>query len=119
MGEATFASTDLSQMNTPLTTLRNVGVIEPRFGASPSSHSSYDYSVPGFGIGRLKEQGVGALSLNPDLMQALGYKTPFDFPIGVQPGVSSPVRAMQMKPQGGILDEKTLRFLEELQKGNR
>jgi hypothetical protein len=26
---------------------------------------------------------------------------------------------MQMKPQGGILDEKTLRFLEELQKGNR
>jgi hypothetical protein len=119
MGEATYASTDLSQMNTPLTTLRNVGVIEPRFGASPSSHSSYDYSVPGFGIGRLKEQGVGALSLNPDLMQALGYKTPFDFPIGVQPGVSSPVRAMQMKPQGGILDEKTLRFLEELQKGNR
>ena len=52
-------------------------------------------------------------------MQTLGYKTPFDFPIGVQPGVSSPVRAMQMKPQGGILDEKTLRFLEELQKGNR
>jgi hypothetical protein len=119
MGEATYASTDLSQMNTPLTTLRNVGVIEPRFGASPSSHSSYDYSVPGFGVGRLKEQGVGALALSPDVMQTLGYKTPFDFPIGVQPGVSSPVRAMQMKPQGGILDEKTLRFLEELQKGNR
>lgn len=119
MGEATYASTDLSQMNTPLTTLRNVGVIEPKFGASPSSHSSYNYSVPGFGVGRLKEQGVGALALDPALMQALGYKTPFDFPTGVQPGVSSPVRAMQMKPQGGILDEKTLRFLEELQKGNQ
>jgi hypothetical protein len=112
-GEATYAATDLEQMNTPLTTLRNVGVIDPRFAASPSSHASYNYSIPGRGVGRLKEN-IGALGLSPDVMAALNYETPFDFPVGVQPGTKSPLRAMQMKPQGGILDYETLRFLEGL-----
>ena len=49
-------------------------------------------------------------------MAELGYKTPFDFPVGVQPGTKSPLRAMQMKPQGGLLDYETLRFLEKLLK---
>ena len=100
-------------MNTPLTTLRNVGIIDPRFGASPSSHASYNYSIPGRGVGRLKEN-IGALGLSPDVMAALNYETPFDFPVGVQPGTKSPLRAMQMKPQGGVLDYDTLRFLEGL-----
>jgi hypothetical protein len=118
-GEAIYASTDLDQINTPLTTLRNVGIIDPRFGASPSSHSSYSYSIPGRGVGRLKEN-IGALGLSPDVMAALKYKTPFDFPVGVQPGTKSPLRAMQMKPQGGILDYETLRFLEGLlEKGKK
>ena len=112
-GEAVYAATDLDQMNTPLTTLRNVGIIDPRFGASPSSHASYNYSIPGRGVGRLKEN-IGALGLSPDVMAALNYKTPFDFPVGVQPGTKSPLRAMQMKPQGGILDYETLKFLEGL-----
>lgn len=112
-GEAIYASTDLDQMNTPLTTLRNVGIIDPRFGASPSSHASYNYSIPGRGVGRLKEN-IGALGLSPDVMAALNYETPFDFPVGVQPGTKSPLRAMQMKPQGGVLDYETLRFLEGL-----
>jgi hypothetical protein len=112
-GEAIYASTDLDQINTPLTTLRNVGIIDPRFGASPSSHASYNYSIPGRGVGRLKEN-IGALGLSPDVMAALKYETPFDFPVGVQPGTKSPLRAMQMKPQGGLLDYETLRFLEGL-----
>jgi hypothetical protein len=112
-GEAVYAATDLDQMNTPLTTLRNVGIIDPRFGASPSSHASYNYSIPGRGVGRLKEN-IGALGLSPDVMAALNYETPFDFPVGVQPGTKSPLRAMQMKPQGGVLDYATLRFLEGL-----
>jgi hypothetical protein len=114
-GEAIYAATDLDQINTPLTTLRNVGIIDPRFGASPSSHSSYSFSVPGRGEGRLKED-IGALGLSPDVMAALNYETPFDFPVGVQPGTKSPLRAMQMKPQGGVLDYETLRFLEGLLK---
>jgi hypothetical protein len=114
LGEATYAATDLSQIGAPLTSLRNVGIIEPRFAASPSSHSSYRYSVPGQGRGVLKEKNIGALALQPSLMKALGYETPFDFPVGVQPGVSSPVRAMQMGPQTGILDNDTLRFIERM-----
>ena len=115
-GEATYASTDLTQIGAPLTTLKNVGIIDPRFGASPSSHASYNYSIPGRGLGVLREKNIGALALSPDVMAELGYKTPFDFPVGVQPGTKSPLRAMQMKPQGGLLDYETLRFLEKLLK---
>lgn len=118
MGEAVYAATDLDQMNTPLTTLRNVGIIDPRYGASPSSHASYNFSVPGRGEGVLEEE-IGALGLSPDVMAALGYETPFDFPVGVQPGTKSPLRAMQMKPQGGVLDYKVLRFLDDLLKGKK
>ena len=119
IGEATYAATDLDQIGAPLTTLRNVGVIDPRFAASPSSHQSYDYSIPGRGVGVLKEKNLGALALTPDVMKALGYATPFDFPVGVQPGTKSPLRAMQMKPQGGILGYDVLRFIEGLQEGNQ
>lgn len=115
-GEATYAATDLTQIGAPLTTLKNIGIIDPRFGASPSSHASYNYSIPGRGLGVLKEKNIGALALSPDVMAELGYKTPFDFPVGVQPGTKSPLRAMQMKPQGGLLDYETLRFLEKLLK---
>ena len=118
MGEAVYAATDLDQMNTPLTTLRNVGIIDPKYGASPSSHASYNFSVPGRGEGVLEEE-IGALGLSPDVMAALGYETPFDFPVGVQPGTKSPLRAMQMKPQGGVLDYKVLRFLDDLLKGKK
>lgn len=119
IGEATYAATDLDQIGAPLTTLRNVGVIDPRFAASPSSHHSYDYSIPGRGLGVLKEKNLGALALSPDVMQELGYATPFDFPVGVQPGTKSPLRAMQMKPQGGVLDYDVLRFIQRLQEENQ
>lgn len=114
IGEATYAATDLGQLGAPLTSLRNVGVIDPRVAAFPSTHPSYNYSVPGRGIGVLKEKNLGALALSPDVMRDLGYVTPFDFPVGVQPGVKSPLRTMQMKPQGGVLDYDTLRFIEQL-----
>jgi hypothetical protein len=114
LGEATYAATDLSQLGAPITSLRNVGVIDPRFAASPSSHYSYKYGVPGQGRGVLAEENLGALALQPGLMRRLGYKTPFDFPRGVQPGVRSPLRSMQMAPQSGVLDHDTLRFIEAM-----
>ena len=115
MGSATYAATDLSQIGTPLMTLRNVGVIDPRFAASPSSHHSYSFSVPGHGEGRLKEGGIGALALNPDLMEALGYKTPFDYPVGVVSGVENPRRKYETQLQGGLITDKALRLIERLQ----
>ena len=119
LGEATYAATDLNQIGAPLTSLRNVGKIDPRFAASPSSHYSYKYSVPGEGVGVLKEKNLGALALSPKEMKDRGYKTPFDFPVGVKPGVSSPLRSMQMAPQGGVLDYDTLRFIQDLLKDTK
>lgn len=114
LGEATYAATDLSQIGAPLMTLRNVGVIDPRFAASPSSHPSYSFHVPGYGLGRLKEPDIGALALDPDLMARLGYKSPFDYPIGVAPGVENPRRAYELKPKGGLITEDTLRLIQRL-----
>lgn len=115
IGEGIYAATDLDQIGAPLTSLRNVGFIDPSFSVQPSSNASYRSSVPGEGRGRLRETNLGAFALDPDLMQDYGYETPFDFPVGVVPGVKSPMRSYQMKPQSGIITEEALRLIERLQ----
>lgn len=111
MGAARLAATDLEQLGVPLTSLRNVGVIEAGAPLSPSVHPSYRTSIPGEGVGRLQEP-IGALDLLPDLMEATGTKGPFDFPVGVVKGVKSPLRALQMSPKGGVITDKMLRAIE-------
>ena len=111
IGAARLATTDLNQIGAPLTSLRNVGVIEPGAGLAPSTHQSYRTSIPGEGLGRLKEQ-VGALDLLPDLMAATNTSHPFKFPVGVVPGQKSPLRALQMAPKGGVITEDILRAIE-------
>jgi hypothetical protein len=115
IGEGIYAATDLDQIGAPLTSLRNVGFIEPSFSVQPSSNASYRSSVPGEGRGRLRETNLGALALDPDLMRDYGYESPFDFPVGVVPGVKSPMRSYQMGPQSGIITDKALRLVERLQ----
>ena len=115
IGEGIYAATDLSQIGAPLTALRNVGFIDPGFSVRPSSHASYRFSVPGEGRGRLRETNLGVLALDPDLIRDYGYETPFDFPVGVVPGVKSPMRSYQMGPQSGIITEDALRLVERLQ----
>lgn len=112
LGEARYATTDLDQLGQPLTSLRNVGVIDARAGLEPSGHPSYRTSVPGEGIGRLQEP-VGALELLPELMAEAELTDPFGFPVGVVPGKKSPLRALQMKPKGGVITEKMLREIEK------
>lgn len=111
IGEARMAMTDLPQIGTPLTSLRNVGVVESGGSLSPSTHPSYRTSIPGEGIGRLQEP-VGALELLPDLMAAAELSDPFGFPVGVVPGVKSPLRSLQMGPKGGVITEDMLRAIE-------
>lgn len=111
LGEARWATTDLPQVGTPLTTLRNVGVIESGAGLAPSVHPSYRTSLPGEGIGRLREP-VGALELLPDILAAAGQTDPFGFPVGVVKGAKSPLRALQMGPRGGVVTEDMLRAIE-------
>ena len=111
IGEARWATTDLPQVGTPLTSLRNVGVIESGAALEPSVHPSYRTSIPGEGVGRLKEP-VGALELLPDLMAEAELTDPFGFPVGVVPGVKSPLRSLQMGPKGGVITDKMLRAIE-------
>jgi hypothetical protein len=110
LGAARMATTDPGQLDTPLTSLRNVGRIDPSREAIRSSHPSYGHSVPGAGIGRLVENNIGALDLLPDLRRSAD---PFDFPRGVVPGEPSPLRALQMSPKGGIITEDILRNIEK------
>lgn len=111
IGEARWATTDLEQVGTPLTSLRNVGKIESAAGLEPSVHPSYRTSIPGEGVGRLQEP-VGALELLPDLMREAELSDPFGFPVGVVPGVKSPLRSLQMGPKGGVITEDMLRAIE-------
>ncbi len=112
IGSARLAMTDLEQVGMPLTSLRNVGEIAARSELEPSRHPSYRTAIPGEGIGRLREP-VGALDLLPALMRDADLTDPFGFPVGVVPGVKSPLRALQMKPKGGVLTYDVLRALED------
>lgn len=112
IGSARLAMTDLEQIGRPLTSLRNVGEVAARSELEPSRHPSYRTAIPGEGVGRLREP-VGALDLLPALMAEADLTDPFGFPVGVVEGVKSPLRALQMKPKGGVLTYDVLRALEE------
>lgn len=112
MGSARLAMTDLDQIGLPLTSLRNVGEIASRSELEPSRHPSYRTAIPGEGIGRLKEP-LGALDLLPAVMRDADLTDPFGFPVGVVEGVKSPLRALQMKPKGGVITYDVLRAIED------
>ncbi|HET8668562.1 MAG TPA: hypothetical protein VFM10_11315, partial [Terriglobales bacterium] len=112
VGQALLATADPDQLGTPLTQLRNVGTIASGYGLEPSTHPSYNTSIPGEAVGRLQEP-VGALDLLPDLMAKAGITDPFDFPVGVVPGKPSPLRSLQMRPQSGIITEDMLRAIDD------
>lgn len=113
IGSARLAMSDTEQLGAPLTSLRNVGLIDTRGALGPSAHPSYNTAVPGTGLGRLRES-IGVLEVLPEL--ARGLNDPFAFPVGVVPGRSSPLRSLQMKPRGGILTEDILRAIESRQR---
>lgn len=113
-GEAVYGTTDLGQLGAPMLALRNLGEVDTRFGLSESKNPAYSTGVPGQGLAKLKEENLGALSLFPALMEQYGYQTPFDFPVGVNKGVASPLRSFQLKPQPTIITDKVLRYLDDL-----
>jgi len=112
LGAARLAMTDLEQIGSPLTSLRNVGEISARSELEPSRHPSYRTAIPGEGVGRLREP-LGALDLLPAIMRDAGLTDPFGFPVGVVEGVKSPLRALQMKPKGGVITHDVLRAIED------
>ena len=112
LGSARMANTDLDQIDNRLTTLRNVGVIDSQGSPVASDHPSYPYGIPGEGLGVLPSE-LGVLQLLPELMREKGISGPFDFPVGVQPGKPSPLRALQVKPHIGVLTHEVLKSLED------
>lgn len=113
IGEARLAMSDTEQLGVPLTSLRNVGRIDARGALGQSNHPSYNTAIPGEGVGRLREN-IGVLELLPELSR--GLNDPFAFPVGVVKGRPSPLRAMQMRPYGGIITEGMLRAAESRQR---
>ena len=116
LGAARLVTSSPDLLNSRLTGLHNIGIIDARAPLGVSDHFSYDTGLHGRGLGTLsaKERQLGALALLPDLMSDYNMLDPFDFPVGVVPGVRSPLRSMQMGPKGTIITDNTLRRLEQL-----
>lgn len=104
IGETRLAVTDPKQLNAPDLDVMNIGEI---FADKPlimqSGHPSYPRGVPGQGLGII-DQPRNVFELLPNLAKARGITDPRNY--------SNPDRrVMEMKPYGGIIDEKLLKSL--------
>lgn len=104
IGQARLAVTDPKQFGGSDAQIMNIGrVFADRPIIEASGHASYPKGVPGEGIGRV-DRDINIFELLPKVVQERGI-----------PSATSPrqtdIRALQMKPYAGILDEETLRRL--------
>ena len=104
IGSARLAVSDPAQMAAQEGGVMNVGEI---FAGQPiiknSGHPAYPSAVPGRGIGTLTEDR-NIFELLPDVVKARGIPDPLN-------PRQSDLRAMQMHPYAGILDEELLKRL--------
>jgi hypothetical protein len=104
IGEARLAVADPSQLLAPDTGLQNVGQIYTgRPIIQDSGHRAYPKGVPGQGLGVL-DRDVMAYDLMPDVAEYRGL-------IDLKNPRTTDIRALQMKPYGGIITDKVLRNL--------
>jgi hypothetical protein len=107
IGEARLAVADPKQLTGRDAGIMNVGQIDTsRPIVQESGHVSYPRGVPGYGVGRLSDtDNLTIFDLLPDLVEKRGI-----------PGTprATDIRAMQMKPYAGIIDEAMLRRLENM-----
>ena len=104
IGEARLAVADPKQLMGADAGIMNVGEI---FAGSPivavSGHPSYPRGVPGQGLGRLQENRT-IFELLPQVVRERGIADP------TKPSQAD-IRAMQMKPYAGVIDDKLLKAL--------
>jgi hypothetical protein len=104
IGQARLAVADPAQLVAPDAGVMNVGEI---YAGSPtvmqSGHPSYPRGVPGQGLGTLAENR-NIFELMPEVARARGIANP------AQPGQTD-IRALQMKPYAGIIDNALLKRL--------
>jgi len=104
VGEARLAVADPRQYTAPESGLQNVGIIyADRPLIERSGHASYDTGIPGEGIGRLKED-LRVYQLLEQAARARGISDPRN------PSAAD-VRALQMKPYGGMITSDLLKKL--------
>jgi len=102
IGGARLAITDPRQLNTPEGSIFNVGMFNPDAPRSfTSGHQSYPTAVPGQGLGQV-DRNINIFQALPKVVQERGIIDP------TKPGQTD-LRALQMKPYGGILSEDVLR----------
>jgi len=101
IGQARLAVTDPKQVSGSDAQIMNIGRV---FADSPvvqmSGHASYPRGVPGEGIGRV-DKDINIFELLNRVVQDRGIPNP------ASPRATD-IRALQMKPYAGILDEQTL-----------
>jgi len=113
IGEARLAVSDPSQVGARDAGIQNVGEV---FGGGDiivkSGHPSYPYAVPGQGLGRLDDQPMSIFDLLPDARLGKEQRRVGDTVDPLNPAARD-IRALQMKPYKGRIDEATLRRLED------
>ena len=104
IGQARLAVTDPKQFAGSDAQIMNIGrIFADRPIIESSGHASYPRAVPGEGIGRV-DRDINIFELLPKVVQERGI------PSATAPRQTD-IRALQMKPYAGILDEQTLRLL--------
>ena len=119
LGEARLAVSDPTQYQAAGGGLQNVGLVDALAGVTTSTHPTYRGGLYGEGMGRLKED-VQAYQLLPE---AANYRMQPRFsektgqPIQVMTDPRNPtandLRALQMKPYGGVITEQIIRNVLE------
>lgn len=104
IGEARLAVADPTQLNAREGGLQNMGVIRADDAPTLSNHPAFPATVPGEGIGRLKED-ISVFELLPDVVKGRGIPDP-RMPRGTDN------RSMQMGAKSGLLTEDILKQVE-------
>ncbi len=104
LGEARLAVADPKQVAAPEGGLMNVGrVFTGKPMIAQSGHESYPFGVPGEGLGRLDRELQVYQMLPQDALRR-GMSD-------VMAPNAADLRALQMKPYGGVIDDKLLKSL--------
>lgn len=118
LGEARLAVSDPTQYQAAGGGLQNVGLVDALAGVTTSTHPTYRGGLPGEGMGRLKED-VQVYQLLPQeaqfRMQPRVNKKgePIPFMTDVRNPGDNDLRALQMKPYGGVITEQMIRSVLE------
>jgi len=112
IGEARLAIADPTQINAREGGLQNVGTIDStkEIGVN-RQHPSYPFYISGQPQGRLKED-IPAYLLDPQSLKMRQGKDQVRNVADPMNPTQADLRALQMRPQGGIIDEAVLKRLQ-------